>query len=204
MIMPIRSLISRQQYLASGLYIGTKQKTKDMKEFIFEVRPDGIALFNLKKTDERIRTAVKFLSRSKNLLVASRKTISFKPLETFGKLFDVRIVAGRFMPGTLTNPQYEEFYEADLVFVVDPLTDHGVVEEAVKARIPVMAICNSFNETRNIDYVIPANNSSRRALATLFWIFSRELLKVKGEIKNDREYKYTIEDFSGLEEKKPG
>ncbi len=200
--MPIRFLISRQSYLASGLYIGTKQKARDMKEFIFEIRPDGVALFNLKKTDERIRTAVKVLSRSKNLLVTSRKRIAFDALGMFSKLSGANVVTGRFMPGTLTNPQYDKFFEADMVFVVDPMTDYRVVDEAVKARIPVMAVCNSFNETKNIDYVIPANNSSRRSIATLFWIFGRELMKSKGEIGNDREYKYDARDFEGTAEER--
>ncbi len=193
--MPIRFLISRQQYLASGLYIGTKQKTKDMKDFILEIRPDGLALFNLKKLDERIRITVNFLLRSKKVLLASRKRIAFDALETFSKITGANLVIGRFMPGTLTNPQYEDFYEADVVFVIDPMTDHRVVEEAVKARIPVMALCNSFNETKDIDYILPANNSSRKALATLFWLLGREVMKNKGEIEGDRDYKYKVEDF---------
>jgi small subunit ribosomal protein S2 len=199
--MPVRFLISKKQYLASGIYIGTKQKTKDMKEFIFEIRPDGLYLFNLRKTDERIRIAANFISRSKNVLLASRKKIAFSALETFSKITGIKVVTGRFIPGTLTNPKYEGFYEADLVFVVDPLTDYKVVEEALKAQVPIMAICNSFNETRGIDFIIPANNSSRRALATLFWILAREILKIRGEIKNYREYKYSIKDFEGVEEK---
>ncbi len=196
--MPIRFLISRQQYLASGLYIGTKQKTADMKDFVAEVRPDGLALFNLKKVDERIRTAASLLNKSRNVLIASRKRIAFPALEEFRKVSSARIVAGRFMPGTLTNPTYENFFEADWVFVVDPMTDYRVVEEAVKAQIPVMAICNSFNETRNIDYVIPANNGSRRSIAMLFWMMGREMQKERGEIQNDREYSYRVEDFEGV------
>ncbi|HLC58924.1 MAG TPA: 30S ribosomal protein S2 [archaeon] len=195
--MPIRFLISRQQYLASGLYIGTKQKTKDMKDFIFEVRPDGVALFNLKKTDERIRMSVKMLLNSKNILVATRKRIGFDALQAFGKITGSRVITGRFIPGMLTNPKYEKFYEADLVFVVDPITDYRVVEEAIKAQIPIMAVCNSFDETKNIDYIIPANNSSRKSIATLFWVLAREIAKAKGEIKNDREFKPKVGDFEG-------
>jgi small subunit ribosomal protein S2 len=161
-----------------------------------------LAMFDLKKTDERIRTAVKFLSRSKHILLASRKKIVFAAIETFAKISSVNVVTGRFMPGTLTNPKYDKFYEADLVFVVDPMTDYRVVDEAVKAQVPIMAVCNTFNETKNIDYIIPANNNSRRALAMLFWVLGREIMKSKGDIKNDREYTYKLEDFEGMEERK--
>ena len=54
-------LISREEYLASGIHIGMKQRTADMKEFIYKIRDDGLSVLNLRKVDERIRVAAKFL-----------------------------------------------------------------------------------------------------------------------------------------------
>jgi small subunit ribosomal protein S2 len=85
--------------------------------------------------------------------------------------------------------------EADVVFIIDPMIDKQALEEAVKARVPVVAVCNSFNETRNVDLIIPANNKGKRALATLLWLLAREILKERGEIKSDRDFKVRIEDF---------
>jgi small subunit ribosomal protein S2 len=189
-------LISRQQYLASGIHIGMKQKTKQMKEFIYKVRPDGLAVLNLKKVDERIRIAAKFLARASKILVVGRKSIAHEPIKKFCEIVGCEGVTGRFMPGTLTNPNYKKFFEAEVVLISDPLIDYQALKEAVKARVPVVAICDTMNETKDIDLVIPANNKGKKALGTLFWLLAREILKERGKIKSNEEFKYKIEDFT--------
>lgn len=189
-------LIPRQQYLASGIHIGMKQKTKQMKEFIYKIRPDGLAVLNLKKIDERIRIAAKFLARAKKILVVGRKSIVHEPIKKFCEIVGCEAVTGRFMPGTLTNPNYKKFFEAEVVLISDPLIDYQALKEAVKARVPVVAICDTINETKDIDLIIPANNKGKKALATLFWILAREILKERKNIKSNEEFKYKIEDFA--------
>ena len=193
--MPVKLLIPRQQYLASGIHMGMKLRTEDMKEFIYKIRPDGLAVLNLRKIDERIRIASKFLARAKNIVVASKKSPVQKGVKKFAELIKAQAFVGRFLPGTLTNPSFKNYMEADVVFILDPMIDKQALEEAVKARVPVVAVCNSFNETRNVDLIIPANNKGKRALATLLWLLAREILKERGEIKSDREFKVKVEDF---------
>jgi small subunit ribosomal protein S2 len=193
--MPVKLLIPRQQYLASGIHMGMKLRTEDMKEFIYKIRPDGLAVLNLRKIDERIRIASKFLARAKNIVVASKKSPVQKGVKKFAELIKAQAFVGRFLPGTLTNPSFKNYMEADVVFILDPMIDKQALEEAVKARVPVVAVCNSFNETRNVDLIIPANNKGKRALATLLWLLAREILKERGEIKSDRDFKVRIEDF---------
>jgi small subunit ribosomal protein S2 len=59
----------------------------------------------------------------------------------------------------------------------------------------VIAIANSDNVTSNVDLVIPANNRGRKALATVYWLLTREVLKKQGKIKSDNEMKKSIDDF---------
>ena len=193
--MPARLLIPREKYLASGIHIGMKQKTKNMKEFIYKVRPDGLAVLNLRKLDEKIRIAGKFLARMEKVLVVGRKSVAQGAVKKFAESIGAKVIVGRFMPGMLTNPNYRNFFEADVIFIVDPLVDYQALKEAVKARVPIVAICDTFNETKDIDFIIPANNKGKLALATLFWILTREVLKERGKIKTDKEFEYTIEDF---------
>ncbi|MDQ4051066.1 MAG: 30S ribosomal protein S2, partial [Thermoproteota archaeon] len=56
---------------------------------------------------------------------------------------------------------------------------------------------NSDNITSKVDLVIPANNRGRKALATVYWLLAREVLKKQGAIKSDSEMleKATIDDF---------
>ena len=188
-------MIPRENYLASGIHIGMKQRTKQMQPFVYKIRSDGLAVMNLAIIDERIKLAAKFLSNCKKVLVVSRKSVAHDAIEKFSEIVDAKTIGGRFMPGMLTNPEYENFYEADVVVVVDPLADYQVLNEAAKARVPVVAICDTFNETNNVDFIIPANNKGLRSLTLLFWILAREILKARGEIKKDEEFKYSVEDF---------
>ena len=105
-----RFLISKQKYLASGIHIGMKSRTKDMEEFIYKVRADGVATLNLKKIDERIRVAAKFLARAKKILVAGRLLVTHKIIKKFAEIVGAKAVTGRFMPGTLTNPNYKKYF----------------------------------------------------------------------------------------------
>jgi small subunit ribosomal protein S2 len=56
-------LLPRDTLLSAGIHIGTRMKTLDMEPFIYRVRPDGLFVLDVKKTDDRIRTAAKFLAR---------------------------------------------------------------------------------------------------------------------------------------------
>lgn len=197
--MPTKLLMPRNDYLASGIHIGMKQRTADMKEFIYKIRSDGLAVMNLRKIDERIRTAAKFIARSKKVLVVGRKQMVHETVRKFCEVTGSEGVVGRFLPGTLTNPKFKKYFEAEVLVLSDPMIDYQALKESVSARVPVVGVCDTFNETRNIDLIIPANNKSKRAFATVFWLLAREILKLRGQIKSDDEFKYTIEDFGGRE-----
>lgn len=193
--MSVRLLIPKEQYLAAGIHIGMKQRTEQMKEFIFKIREDGLAVLNLKMIDDRIRIASKFLYRLQNILVASRKAVAKEPIEKFAEVVGAKAITTRFMPGTLTNPTYKNFFEADAIIIIDPLIDMQALQEAVKARVPIVAICDTFNETKDIDFIIPANNKSKKVLATLFWLLAREILKERKQVESDKDFKYQVDDF---------
>jgi small subunit ribosomal protein S2 len=189
----------REEYLASGIHIGMKQRVADMKEFIYKIRDDGLSVLNLSKIDERIRIAAKFLTRCDKIMVVGRKTVSHDAIKKFGELVGAKVNVGRFLPGTLTNPSFKNYFEPDVLVVIDPLVDYQAMKEAITARIPIIAVCDTFNETKDIDLIIPANNKGKKALATLFWLLAREVLKGREVIKSDSEFKYKIEDFGGNE-----
>ncbi len=185
-------LIPPDDYLAAGVHIGTQIKTGDMRKFIFKVRTDGLYVLDIRKLDERIRVASKFLSRfdpSKILLVAARQYAQ-KPIEMFSKVVGSDYITGRFIPGTLTNPMLKDYREPDVVFVNDPAIDKQAVSEATNVGLPVVALCDTNNSVADIDLVIPTNNKGRKALALVYWLLAREILKMKG-----MEMPYPVEDF---------
>jgi small subunit ribosomal protein S2 len=186
-------LMTEDQYLTSGVHIGTQQKSADMKEFIFKVRSDGLYVLDVKKTDERIRRAGKHLARMdpKRVLIVSARQYGQKPVKVFSAMFGFNNFAGRFVPGTMSNPQLPSFMEPEVLFVTDPAADAQALKEAVTDGICVMGLCDANNETRNVDFVIPTNNKGRRALATIYWLLAREVARNKGVEK----FEATVEDF---------
>ena len=186
-------LVSKQEYLSAGIHIGMKSRTKDMKKFIYKVREDGLAVLDLKMLDERIKIAAKFLANMDKILVVGRKLNAHNPIKKFAEAVGCDYVIGRFMPGTLTNPSYKKFIEPDVVLLTDPLSDYQAMKEAVDSRIPIVALCDTFNETKNVDLIIPCNNKGRKSLALIYWLLAREILKRKGK----KEFKYKLEDFLG-------
>lgn len=52
----------------------------------------------------------------------------------------------------------------DALFIVDVGFEHIAVEEARKLRIPVIGVVDTNNDPDKIDYVIPANDDSMRAV----------------------------------------
>jgi small subunit ribosomal protein S2 len=190
-------LAERTDYLSAGVHIGMKSCTKYLRQFVYKIRDDGLAVFNLRKVDARIVTAANFLSQFENILVVSRKNNAAEAIEKFAEVTGSKAIAGRFSPGTLTNPSYRHFFEPDVVVSVDPLVDENAIKESRKKRIPMVALCDTFNEASDVDLLIPANNNGKKALALIFMLLARELLKKRGKIKKDSEFKYTIEDFGG-------
>jgi small subunit ribosomal protein S2 len=190
----VKLLLPRDQYLASGIHIGMKQKTKDMMEFIYKVKT-GLTVLNLRKIDERIRIAAKFLSRFKKIIVVGRRPSSHAAIKKFGEIVGAKVIAGKLVAGTLTNPHSKNFYEPDIALIIDPFLDKQALEESVKIRIPIVALCNTINETKNVDLIIPANNRGKKSLATIFWLLAREILKERKVIQSNKEFKYKLEDF---------
>ena len=191
-------LVPRSVYLSAGLHIGMKQKMKSMNRYIYKIRADKLAVFNIQMVDQQLRDVAKMISRysPEDILVVSRKTNGHKPVVMFAKAIGgAKVIYGRFFPGTLTNPEYEKYLEPKLVIVTDPNVDQQVVMEAYKSNIPLIGICDTFNDPKYLDFVISANNKGRKSLSLMYWILAREVLKIKGEIKGDAEFKYLEDDF---------
>ena len=191
-------LVPQDVYLKSGIHIGTKFKTKYMDAFIYKTRPDGLSILNLSKIDERISVAARFLAQyaPEDVILSSRRENSWKAVKAFGKATGIRVFAGRYPPGILTNPALKNYTEAKLVFVTDSWPDRNTMNDALKMGIPIIALCDTNNTSNDIDLVIPCNNKGKKSLGLLFWILAREYQLSREIIKKASEFKEKLEDFS--------
>ncbi|MHA1380025.1 MAG: 30S ribosomal protein S2 [Candidatus Helarchaeota archaeon] len=190
-------LVPRDQYLAAGIHIGTQIKTQDMIPFIYRITRSGLYVIDIRKTDARLRIAAKFMSRydPSRILIVSARRYGHQPIKKFSELIGSHFVAGRFVPGTLTNHTSYQYVEADLVLITDPRADRQALKETVIAKIPTIGLSDTDNNTLNIDLVVPTNNRGKKALALIFWLLTRQVLFEKGEIQSLDAFDVPLSDF---------
>ncbi len=190
-------LIDSNEYLKSGIHIGTKFKTKYMANFIYKMRPDGLSVLNLKKIDERIKLAANFLSQyePEDILIVSRRENGWKGLNKLHELTGIKVITGRYPPGILTNTNLDTFTEPKIIMVCDPWTDKNIVQDALKIGVPVIALCDTNNQSNNLDLVVPCNNKGKKSVGLVFYLIAREYMQKKGLLKGDEEMSAKVEDF---------
>lgn len=191
-------LVPLDDYLTSGVHIGTTVSTKYMEPYIYKVRSDGLYVLNIKETDERIRFAAKMLSiyDPEDVVVISQRQYGTVPATKLARLCNFKVIPNRFVPGTFTNPQSKHFIEPKIIFINDPRTDKQALHEATKMNIPVISLCDSDNSTSNIDLVIPVNNKGRRALARVYLLLTQQILRERGDLGPNDALGLTIDDFA--------
>ncbi len=185
-------LVPVEEYLAAGVHIGTQQKSKDMMKFIYRVRGDGLYILDIRETDERIKTAAKFLSQfdPSSILVVTSRQYGQYPAKRFAEAIGGMAVTGRFIPGMLTNQNLANYIEPQVLVVTDPIGDEQAVKEAVQCGIPILALCDTNNMTSLVDLVIPTNNKGRKALSMIYFLVTKEMLRLRGIATS-----LTAEDF---------
>ncbi len=190
-------LIESNEYLKSGIHIGTKFKTKYMANFIYKTRPDGLSVLNLKKIDERLQVTVSFLTQYKpeDILIVSRRENGWKALKKLNELTGITVITGRYPPGILTNPELSTFTEPKIIMVCDPWTDKNAVEDAAKVGIPIIALCDTNNQSNKIDLVVPCNNKGKKSVGLVFYLVAREFMQNKGLLLGDEKMTAKIDDF---------
>ncbi len=68
----------------------------------------------------------------------------------------------------------------DALFVIDVGYEHIAVEEARRLKIPVIGIVDTNNNPDNIDYIIPANDDSMRAIDIYLYNVADAILNANG------------------------
>lgn len=191
-------LIPRDEYLVSGIHIGTSVCTSFMDPFQYRIRSDGIYVLDVNATDDRVRIAAKFIARfeSSKIAVFATRQYASVPSTKMARLCGFTVVPGRFIPGTLTNPSYEKYIEPDVVILTDPRADKQALTEAASRGIPIVALCDTDNITTYVDFVVPVNNKGRKSLAQVYYLLTRQILRERGELGETEDLKESVEDFS--------
>lgn len=191
-------LVPLKDYLSAGIQVGTKSKTKDMEEFIYKVHQNKLTILNVEKINERLRTAANLISQynPEDILVVCRRENGWKAVKKFAETIPgIKSFIGRYPAGIITNPNLEKYMEPKLIIVTDPWPDKNAINDAMIVGIPVIAMCDSNNDFKSIDLVLPCNNRGNKSLGLIYWVLANEYAKSKGYIAKDKTIKASIDSF---------
>jgi len=190
-------LVTPEEYLKSGIHIGTRYKSKGMRKYIFKLRKDGLKVFSIETIDDKIRLLAKFIANfdADGVAVVGRRIFAKTAVEQFCKIIGAKPYVGRFIPGKFTNPRIKGFFEPQLIFIVESSLDKQAVHEAVNLGVPVVSLSSANNSLTNIDYTVPCNNKGKKSIALIFWLLAREYQLAKGIIKSREDFTHKVEEF---------
>ena len=191
-----KTLVPVEEYLTSGVHIGTKFKNGYSQKFIHKARADGLKILDTEMIDERLKILINVLSKydPSEFAIMGRRENAKKALAVFSKLIGCDVFTGRYLPGKLTNAALDDFKEYKVVIVCDPLTDKNILNEAFEQGVFTIGFCDTNNRTNKLDLAIPLNNKGKRSLALALHLVAKHYLVNRGIIK-EKEFTQTVDDF---------
>lgn len=95
----------------------------------------------------------------------------------------------------LTNQITKKYVEPRLLILTDPRIDYNALKESSYVNIPIIALCNTDNNLQFVDCAIPCNNRSGKSLAMIYWILTREVMQLRGNLKEGEQLNEMVDMF---------
>ena len=167
--------------ILAGCHLGGKKITKQMKKYVYTVRKDGIAIFDVNKMYEKIQVAARIIASvdPDSVISVSGREAGQRAVYKFSHFTKTQAVTGRWSPGMLTNQITKKYVEPRLLIVTDPRTDYNAVLESSYVNVPVIAICNTDNMLKYVDCAIPCNNRNSYSVAMIWYLLTKAVLEIR-------------------------
>lgn len=174
-------LVPLEEYVKSGIYIGKRAVTPDMKPFVYRRRADGLAIFDTNKIDEKLKEGIEFMSKFKpeDIILVCKRQTGWETAKMFSKLTGIRVFTKKYPAGILTNPKLPTFTENELTIVTDSWLDKNALHDTLNVNKKVLMICDTNNFANGSDRVIIGNNKSAKSLGLIFYILTKGYCKAR-------------------------
>ena len=183
------------------LFVSTKKQAsesianlaKDTSQFYVNYRWLGGMLTNW----NTISNSIKKLKKINEALISENVGFTKKEILKMGLKRDK---LERSLGGISTMKKLPE-----LIFIIDTNCEKLAIKEAIKLKIPIIAIIDTNSDPTNIDYPIPGNDDARRSINLYCDLLKKTILKSQNEINSniDKDEKNNISsEEKKIEEKK--
>ena len=175
-------LIPLEDYVKTGIYLGTRAVTPTMKPFVYRRRADGLAIFNTDIIDEKLKEAIEYLSKfdASDVLLICKRQAGWRTATMFSKLTGIKVFTKKYPSGILTNTSLPTFIENEVTIIVDSWLDKNALHDTLRAGKKILLICDTNNFSKGADKIIIGNNKSAKSLGVIFYLLARGYCKAKG------------------------
>ena len=175
-------LVPLEDYVKTGIYLGTRVVTPCMKPFVYRRRADGLAIFNTDIIDEKLKEGIEYLSKfsPEEIILVCKRQAGWKAAEMFSQFTGIRTFTKKYPAGILTNTSLPDFFENELTIITDSWLDKNALHDTLNVRKKVLMICDTNNFPRGAGKVVIGNNKSAKSLGIIFYLLARGYCKARG------------------------
>jgi len=189
-------LIPLEDYVKTGIHLGTRVITPDMKLFVYRRRADSIGVLNTSLIDEYIKKGIDVLAKysPEEIVLVCKREVGWNAAVLFGKATGINVFTKKYPAGMMTNIELEKFYEPEMVIVTDPWVDKNALGDAKKTNKKVLMLSDTNNFTKDADYIIPCNNKGSKSIGLVYYLLAKGYLEKR---KMSTDNLGSINDFIG-------
>jgi small subunit ribosomal protein S2 len=176
-------LVDLEEYVKTGIYLGTRVVTPDMKKYVYRRRADGLAIFNTDLIDEKLKEGIAYLSKfnPEDVILVCKRQSGWKAAKLFEMATGIKTFTKKYPAGIMTNTELENFFETELTIITDHWLDKNALKDTLDVKKDVLMICGTNNFSKGASQVIIGNNKSGKSIGLIYYLLARGYLKARGK-----------------------